>query len=79
MLQLQDLGGKEKLIEKVMPKVIQNGSKIKLWASRAPIFEILGGFDRGLIFDDFWSGPKNKTNLKKLEKMICPGTVGRRG
>ena len=29
------------------------------------IFEILGGFDKGLIFDDFLSGPKYETNLKK--------------
>ena len=28
-------------------------------------FEILGGFDRGRIFDDFLSGPQNETNLNK--------------
>ena len=53
------------MIEKVMPKVIQNGSKIYLWASRDLIFEILGGFDRGPIFDDFLSEQKNE----KSEKM----------
>ena len=30
-----------------------------------PILEILGGFDRGSIFDDFLSDPQNETNLKK--------------
>ena len=31
------------------PKWLQ----IQLWASMGPIFEILEGFDRGPIFDDF--------------------------
>jgi hypothetical protein len=30
-----------------------------------PIFEILGGFDKGPIFDEFLSGPKNEQNLEK--------------
>ena len=35
-----------------------------LWAPMGPIFEILGGFDRGPIFDEFLSGTKNE-NLEK--------------
>ena len=49
------------LIEKVMPKLIQNSFKIQLWASRVPIFEILEGFYRGLIFDDLpWYGRRKR-------------------
>ena len=54
-----------KLIEKAMPKVNPNCSKIQLWAPRGQIFEILGGFDRGLILDDFLSGPQNEKHLEK--------------
>ena len=28
------------------------------------LFEIMGGFDRGPIFDDFLSGPQNEKNRK---------------
>ena len=40
------------------PKVIQNEVKIELWAPRDLIFGILGGFGRGLIFDEFLIGLK---------------------
>ena len=48
-----------------MPKGNPNGSKIELWAFRGPNFEVLGGFDRGQIFDEFLSGKKNEKNLEK--------------
>ena len=37
----------------------QTDLKIELWALRDLIFEILGGFARGLIFDAFLFGKKN--------------------
>ena len=30
--------------------------KIKVWAIRGPTFEVLGGFLRSLIFDEFSNG-----------------------
>jgi hypothetical protein len=53
------------MIGKWMPKGNQNGSKIELWAFRGPISEVLGGFDRGPIFDEFWMGQKTEKDLKK--------------
>ena len=44
------------------PKVIQNEVKIELWALRDLIFGILGGFARGLIFDEFLIGLKIRKN-----------------
>jgi hypothetical protein len=41
-----------------------------------PIFEILGGFDRGQIFDDFWSGQTNEKMRRRCEKRISAGRVG---
>ena len=38
-------------------------------------FEILGGFDRGPIFDDFLSGQHEK-NLKTCDFFFFPGRVG---
>ena len=64
LLQITRFRRSGKLIEKVMPKVIQNVQNLVL-GTMGPIFEILGGFDRGQIFDDFWSGQKNEQNLKK--------------
>ena len=43
-----------------------------------PIFEILGGFDRGPSFDDFGSGPKNEKNVKKRSGDVKRG-FGRQG
>jgi hypothetical protein len=53
------------MIGKWMPKGNQNGSKIELWAFRGPISEVLGGFDRGRIFDEFLIGKKNEKNMEK--------------
>ena len=33
--------------------------KIEVWAIRGPTFEVLGGFLRSLIFDEFSSGEKS--------------------
>ena len=33
--------------------------KIKVWAIRGPTFEVLGGFLRSLIFDEFSNGEKS--------------------
>ena len=33
--------------------------KIEVWAIRAPTFEVLGGFLRSLIFDEFSNGEKS--------------------
>ena len=48
-----------------MPKGNQHGSKIELWASMDPISEVLGGFARGQIFDEFLIGKKNEKNMEK--------------
>ena len=32
---------------------------IEVWAIRAPTFEVLGGFLRSLIFDEFSNGEKS--------------------
>ena len=44
------------------PKVIQNEVNIELWAFRDQIFGILGGFARGLIFDEILIGLKIRKN-----------------
>ena len=49
------------------PKVIQNEVKIEFWALRGRIFVILGGFARGLIFDELLIG----LNIRKI-----PGKLG---
>ena len=70
------------MIENVTPKVIQNGSKIKLWAPRSLIFEILGGFDRGPMFDDLVSGKeienKSEKKRRRCEKSDSAERVGGR-
>ena len=33
--------------------------KIKVWAIRGPTFEVLGGFLKSLIFDEFSNGEKS--------------------
>ena len=33
--------------------------KIEVWAIRGPTFEVLGGFLRSLIFDEFSNGEKS--------------------
>ena len=61
------------MIEKVMPKVIQNDIKIELWVFRGQISEVLGGPDRGPIFDESLSGKKmtqiwkNETEVRKWD------------
>ncbi len=55
----------KKMSAKGMPKGNQHGSKIELWAFSGPISEVLGGFDRGRIFDEFLIGKKNEKNLER--------------
>ena len=45
-----------KIYAKMDPK---SDPKINIWALRGPIFEILGGFLRSLIFDEFSIGKKS--------------------
>ena len=37
----------------------QSEPKIDVWAIRGPTFEVLGGFLRSLIFDEFSKGKKS--------------------
>ena len=61
---------------------IQNEVKIELWALRDLIFGILGGFARGLIFDEFLIGlkiRKSRKSRRRCEKRISAARVGGRG
>ena len=69
-----------------MQKGSQTELKIELWAFRDLIFEILGGFARGLIFDAFLIGNRSgkirkfETEVRKyaiLDEIL--GGVGGRG
>ena len=40
-------------------KFMKINAKIEVWAIRGPTFEVLGGFLRSLIFDEFSSGEKS--------------------
>ena len=54
------------MIEKVMSKVIQNETKIEPWAINDQIFVVLGGFDRGPMFDGLLERLKKvESNLEK--------------
>ena len=61
----------------------KNDLKIELWALGGSIFEILGGFLKRQIFDDFSIGKKTSQNrtfgARGAEKGILPGRVGGRG
>ena len=61
---LYDFGGSRKGIENGGQKASKSDSKIDLLALWGSIFEILGGFWRGLIFDGFlgdeFSAPNHK-------------------
>ena len=50
-------------IKNFMKIPCQNGSKsepkTEVWAIRGPTFEVLGGFLRSLIFDEFSIGEKS--------------------
>ena len=50
-------------IKNFMKKLCQNGSKnepkTEVWVIRGPTFEVLGGFLRSLIFDEFSNGDKS--------------------
>ena len=50
-------------IKNFMKNPCQNGSKsepkTEVWAIRGPTFEVLGGFLRSLIFDEFSIGEKS--------------------
>ena len=68
------------------PKVIQNEVKIELWAFRDLIFGILGGFARGLIFDEFLIGLKIRKNqenrgggAERESRPVSAARVGGRG
>ena len=41
--------------------------KIDLWAIRGSIFEVLGGFGRTLIFDEFWDVQKVDQKWQKFD------------
>ena len=45
-----------KIHAKIDPK---SELKIKVWAIRGPTFEVLGGFLKSLIFDEFSNGEKS--------------------
>ena len=57
--------------------------KIDLWAIRGSIFEVLGGFVRTLLFDEFWDVRKSTKNDKSstFERpwALYPATFGRVG
>jgi hypothetical protein len=69
MLQIMRFRQSGKLIETVMPKIIQNGSKIYLWAPRGPIFEILWRSGRKCFFDVFWDRKKSAQNPEKSDTL----------
>ena len=57
--------------------------KIDIWAIRGPTFEVLGGFLRSQIFDEFSIGKKSAKNLKFAvrgrilgESLVEMGRVG---
>ena len=60
------------------PKVIQNEVKIELWAVRDLIFGILGGFARGLIFDEILIGLKIR-KIQKIEAEVRKEGFRRKG
>ena len=45
-----------KIYTKMEPKI---EPKIYVWAIRGPTFEVLGGFLKSLIFDEFSNGEKS--------------------
>ena len=48
-----------KIDAKINPK---SESKIEVWALEGPTFEVLGGFLRSRIFDEFSIGKKSANN-----------------
>ena len=74
------------LIKNGCKKGCKNDLKIDLWALGGRIFEILGGFLRGLIFDEFSIGKKSAKNrenggpwLLKAKFIDIWGGVGGKG
>ena len=55
-------------IENVRQKTFKNSPKIELWALRGWIFDFLGGFLRGLIFDEFVICNNSAENQKKTRR-----------
>ena len=49
--------------------------KIDIWAIRASTFEVLGGFGRVLIFDEFWDGQKVDQKWQKCDQVRPKGKV----
>ena len=73
---LQGFGVSRKGIENERQKASKNNPKIELWVLRGLIFEFLGGFWRGLIFDEFLICKKTAENQKNRdggEKERDPG------
>ena len=66
------LSGSENLMILGFQNDLKNHEHLVIWASSGPflavggrIFEILGDFLRGLIFDEFSIGKKSSENLQK--------------
>ena len=56
-----------KNLRKCMPKWLQNALKSSLEAPWGSIFEVLRGFGRALIFDEFWDGEKVNQKSEKFD------------
>ena len=68
---LHDFGGSRKGIENGGQKASKSDPKIDLLSLWGAIFEILGGFWRGLIFDGFLSG-KNSAKIDAERRPRTP-------
>ena len=68
-------------IKNFIERQCQNGSKSKLkievWAIRGPTFEVLGGFLRSLIFDEFSIGEKSGQNRQRWRHGAAKGEKSR--
>ena len=49
--------------------------KIELWAIRGPTFEVLGGFLKSLIFDEFSNGEKSALNRQSWRLGAATGRM----
>ena len=80
---LRGFGVSRKGIENERQKASKNDPKIEFWAPRGRLFEFLGGFLRGLIFDEFLicknSAENQKKNATEAQKGDSAARVGGRG